>query len=105
MGGPEVLAALKLRDEMSAPLHAATQSVGVNFGGMLGMLAGPVAAVAALGSAVAAFAVTAVQKTVDAGQEAYTMGQRFGLANEQASEWLSVSRHLGVDSDALGSGF
>jgi len=62
-------------------------------------------ALAGLAAGVVAFTVAAVEKTAEAGQAAYQMSEKFGLAKDQSSAWLTVARHLGVNADSLGSGF
>src|SRR5260370_285306 len=102
---PEVIAALKLRDDLSGPLRAATSQASSNFGALGSVALGAAAGVLAAGAGLLAFGITAVLKTAEAGQAAYQMSEKFGLAQEQASEWLTVARHLGVNADSLGSGF
>ncbi len=65
--------------------------------------AGALIAVAAAG--IAAFAITAVEKTTAAGQAAYEMSAKFGLAKDAASAWMAVGLQLGVSGDTIGTGF
>ena len=47
----------------------------------------------------------AVGRHFDAGQAAFEMSQKFGLAKGEASSWLSVGAQLGISSDTIGAGF
>jgi hypothetical protein len=57
------------------------------------------------GGAIAAFGVAAVEKTAAAGQAAYEMSEKFGILPGVASQWLTVARQLGIESDTIGTGF
>jgi hypothetical protein len=77
--------------------------------GLLGLGKAAIVAGAMLSGAAAAgviaFGIAAVEKTTEAGQAAYQMSEKFGMATQSASEWLTVARHLGVDANQIGSGF
>src|SRR6266702_7486041 len=102
MAGPEVEAALKLRDDMSGPLKNATDKATGNLGALGGAALGVIGAAAAAGAGLLAFGIAAVKHTEDAGQAAYEMAQKFGLAKGEASSWLSVGAQLGISSDTIG---
>src|SRR5437762_744684 len=53
----------------------------------------------ALGTAAIGFGIHAIEHMADAGQAAYEMSEKFGILPQQASQWMSVAKQLGVDSD------
>ncbi|MHB8573538.1 MAG: phage tail protein [Candidatus Dormibacteria bacterium] len=77
-----------------------------SFGGAAAM-AGTVAvtALAAAGTAVAAFAVESVQHAEEAGHAVYEMSEKFGLSSNSAAQWVIAGEQLGLTSDQISGGF
>jgi hypothetical protein len=81
------------------------QDTGASAGKFGGLMAGAGLLAAGAVTGIVAFGIAAVAKTEEAGQAAYEMGEKFGLAGGQASAWVAVGKQLGVGSDQIGSGF
>ena len=60
---------------------------------------------AALGAGIVAFGVESVKHMEAAGHAAFEMSDKFGLAKDQASEWLVAGDALGVTNESMTTGF
>src|SRR5690349_2736363 len=81
---------------------AASEGFGSKLGGIAMLGAG---ALLGLGGAVVGFGVSAVEHMSNAGQAAYEMSEKFGISTQAASQWASVAKQLGIDSETVGTGF
>jgi hypothetical protein len=70
-----------------------------------GIMAGSGLLAAGAFTGIAAFAMEAVHKTEEAGQAAYEMSEKFGLAKGTASAYLAVGQQLGLSAEQIGKGF
>ncbi len=87
--------------EVSTDVEAAGSGAG-RLGAMF--LGAGALAVAGIGG-VAAFGVAAVDHMTEAGQAAFEMSEKFGIAADSASAWIAVGAQLGLTGDQIGTGY
>lgn len=73
--------------------------------GLGGIMHAGVALAATAGAAVAGFAIASIKHMEDTGQAAFDMSEKFGISQQQASQWSYIARSLGANTDDIGTGF